>query len=126
VKPSVAQLENLLALKRHERPGEEYWQGFLSEFHQRQQEEVELGTGPMTVFGQLSAWFAEWGPTKWACAAGLAYTTVTVAWILIPKGQPPEPAPVPPVNYKVVPTPVPKVEHPVPVDLSSSTQGRAG
>jgi len=121
MKPSVAQLETLLALKRHEGPGEEYWQGFLSEFHQRQQEPAEVGSGLMNVFGQIGTWFADLGPSKWAYAAGLAYTTVTVAWILIPKDLMLEAAPLTPVNYKVVPAPAPKNEHPAPVDLSSST-----
>ena len=124
--PSVDQLENLLALKRHERPGEGYWQGFLCEFHQRQQEQAEVKSGLMNVFGQMSAWFADLGPSKWAYAAGLAYTTVTVAWILIPKEAAVGNAPLSPVNYQVVPAPAPKVEHPAPLDMSSSTQGSAG
>jgi hypothetical protein len=36
----VEQLENLLALKRHERPEAGYWQDFLAEFHQRQHEQA--------------------------------------------------------------------------------------
>lgn len=125
MRPSLEQLENLLALKRLEVPEEGYWQGFLCEFHQRQQQ-AEVKSGLLTVFGQLAAWFADLGPSKWAYAAGLAYTSVTVAWILIPKDLAIETAPLTPVNYKVVPTPAPEVEHPAPLNLNSSTQGSAG
>lgn len=121
MKPSVNQLENLLALKRHERPGAGYWQAFLSEFHHRQQAQREVRSGLLGVIGQLGGWFAALGPAKWACAAGLAYITVTVVWILIPKEVAVEIAPLSPVNYQVVPAPAPKAEPPAPLDTGSST-----
>ena len=41
MKPTVEQLENLLALRRDERPEEGYSQDFLCEFHHRQRERAE-------------------------------------------------------------------------------------
>jgi hypothetical protein len=126
VKPSVEQLENLLALKRHERPEEGYWQDFLCEFHHRQREQAAVKSGLSGFFSRVSDWFADLGPSKWAYGAGLAYATVTVAFFLMPKGVDVESSPASPVNYQVVPPPAPVVEQLDQLDLSPSTQGSAG
>jgi hypothetical protein len=126
VKPSVGQLETLLALKRHERPEENYWQGFLCEFHQRQREQAVVKSGLAGFCDRVSVWFSDIGPSKWAYGAGLAYATVTVAFFLMPRGAEVEHAPVSPVNYQVVPSPAPAVEQLDQLDLSPATQGSAG
>jgi len=126
VKPSVEQLENLLALKRHERPEEGYWQDFLCEFHHRQREQAAVKSGLAGFFGRVSTWISDLGPSKWAYGAGLAYATVTVAFFLMPKGVEVENTAPSPVNYQVVPTPAPTVEQLDQLDLSPSTQGSAG
>lgn len=125
MKPSVEQLENLLALKRHERPEEGYWQDFLCEFHQRQREQAVVKSGLVNFYSRVSAWFADLGPSKWAYGAGLAYATVTVAFFLMPKGVEVRNAPASPVNYQVVPA-APPVEQLDQLDLSPSTQGSVG
>jgi len=125
VKPSVEQLENLLALKSHERPEEGYWQDFLCEFHQRQREQAAEKSGLVSFYNRVSAWFADLSPSKWAYGAGLAYATVTVAFFLMPKVVDVENAPASPVNYQVVPT-APPVEQLDELDLSPSTQGSVG
>ena len=126
MKPSVGQLETLLALKRHERPEEDYWQGFLCEFHQRQHEQAAVKSKFAGFVESVSAWFSDIGPSKWAYGAGLAYATVTVAFFLMPKGEEFERTPVSPASYQVVPSPVPSVEQLEQLDLSPSTQGSAG
>jgi hypothetical protein len=126
VKPSVEQLENLLALKRHEHPEEGYWQDFLCEFHHRQRGQAAVRTGLANRLSRVSTWFADQGPSKWAYGAGLAYATVTIAFFLMPKGAELENAPVSPVNYQVLPSPAPAVEQLDHLDLSPSTQGSAG
>lgn len=125
MKPSVEQIENLLALKRHERPEEGYWQDFLCEFHQRQREQAVMKSGLADFFGRVSAWFSDLGPSKWAYGAGLAYATATVVFFLTPQGVEVQHAPVSPVNYQVVPM-VPAVEQLDELDLSPSTQGSVG
>jgi hypothetical protein len=125
VKPSVEQIENLLALKRHERPEEGYWQDFLCEFHQRQREQAVLKSGLSDFFSRISAWFADLGPSKWAYGAGLAYATATVVFFLTPQGVKVQHAPASPVNYQVVPQ-APPVEQLDELDLSPSTQGSVG
>lgn len=126
MKPSVEQIGSLLALKRHERPEDGYWQDFLCDFHQSQREQAVRKSGPMSFVGRLSGWFSDLGPSKWAYGAGLAYATVTVAFFLTPRGVDVEKTPAAPVNYQVVPAPAPPVEQLDQLDLSPSTQGNAG
>ena len=126
MKPTVEQLENLLALKRHERPEEGYWQDFLCEFHHRQRERAVMNAGFSGFMSRLSAMFSDLSPAKWAYGAGLAYATVTVAFFLMPRGVEVEKAPAVPVNYQVVPTTAPAVEQLDQLDLSPSTQGSVG
>jgi hypothetical protein len=125
VKPSVEQIENLLALKRHEGPEEGYWQDFLCEFHQRQREQAVMKSGLTEFFGRASAWFSDLGPSKWAYGLGLAYATAIVVFFLTPQGVEVQHAPVSPVNYQVVPV-TPAVEQLDELDLSPSTQGSVG
>ena len=125
MKPSVEQLENLLALKRYERPEEGYWQDFLCEFHQRQREQATVKSGLVNFFDRVSDWFADLGPSKWAYGAGLAYATATVVFFLTPRGVEVETGPAAPVNYQVVPA-TPPVEQLDQLDLSPSTQGSVG
>lgn len=125
MKPSVKQLENLLALKRYERPEEGYWQDFLCEFHQRQRQQATVKSGFMNVLSGLATWFADLSPSKWAYGAGLAYATATVVVFLSPRSVDVETAPPAPVNYQVVPA-APPVEQLDQLDLSPSTQGSVG
>ena len=127
MKPSVEQLGTLLALKRDERPEEGYWQDFLCEFHQNQRERAVKKSGLMTGLGHISTWFSELGSSKWAYGAGLAYATVTVAFFLTPRDVVKENTPASPVNFQVVPAPMPPaVEQLNQLDLSPSTQGKVG
>lgn len=125
MKPSVEQLENLLALKRYERPEEGYWQDFLCEFHQRQRQRATVKSTLAGFFSTISSWLADLGPSKWAYGAGLAYATATVMFFLTPRGVDVENAPATPVNHQVVPA-APPVEQLNQLDLSPSTQGSVG
>lgn len=48
----AARLQQLLAVKRYERPSDEYRDGFLAEFHRRQMADARRGG----LWGQLSGW----------------------------------------------------------------------
>ena len=126
MKPSDAQLENLFALRRDERPEEGYWQDFLCEFHHRQREQAVMKSGPRAFFAKFSEWISEMGPSKWAYGAGLAYATVTVAFFLMPRHAELENPALSPVNYQVVPSPQQAVEQLDELNLSPTTQGRVG
>lgn len=125
MKPTVEQLESLLALKRHELPEEGYWQDFLCEFHQRQRQHALSQSGVSALVARVSGWFADLGPSRWAYGAGLAYAAATIAFFLIPRGVEVEHAPAAPVNYQVVPV-APPIEQLDQLDLSPETQGNAG
>lgn len=127
MKPTIEQIGDLLALKRNERPEEGYWQDFLCDFHHNQRKQAVKTSGLTNLFGTLSGWFSEMGPSKWAYGAGLAYAAVTVAFFLTPRDVVKENAPVSPVNYQVVPAPTPPaVEQLNQLDLSPTTQGSIG
>jgi hypothetical protein len=125
VKPSVEQLESLLALKRNELPEERYWQEFLVEFHHRQRQRAASQSGLACLAARVSEWFSDLGPSRWAYGAGLAYAAATIAFFLIPRGVVVEYAPAAPVNYQVVPLAQP-IEQLEQLDLSPETQGSAG
>jgi len=123
VKPTVEQVETLLALKRHELPGEEYWQDFLCEFHHRQR--VSARVGVSSLVGNISQWFSDLRASRWVYGAGLAYAAATIAFILIPRGGDVIQAPATPVNYQVLPAAQP-IEQLEELDLSPETQGSIG
>ncbi len=127
MKPTIEQIGDLLALKRDERPEEGYWQDFLCEFHQNQREQAVKKSAVSHFFGNVTGWFSDMGPSKWAYGAGLAYAALTVAFFLTPREVVKEGAPVSPVNYQVVPAPTPPaVEQLNQLDLSPTTQGNIG
>ncbi|HSP42554.1 MAG TPA: hypothetical protein VLO11_06775 [Luteolibacter sp.] len=125
MKPTVEQVETLLALKRHELPGEEYWQDFLCEFHHRQRERVSAKSGISALIGGVSAWFTDFRASRLVYGAGLAYAAATIAFILIPRGAEVIDTQPSPVNYQVLPAAEP-VEQLEELDLSPETQGSIG
>ncbi len=126
MKPSVEQLENLLALKREERPEEGYWQDFLCEFHHRQRKQAVKQSGLMGFGGRFTHWFRDIGPSKWAYGAGLAYASIAAAVLLTSREVGVENPVSSPVNFEVVPAASPAVEQLDRLDLSPSTQGSVG
>ncbi|QJE95087.1 hypothetical protein [Luteolibacter luteus] len=126
MKPSVEEIGSLLALKRHERPEEGYFDDFLREFHQRRREEEALKTGPAGWLRRASAWFSNLGASRWAYGAGLAYATVMALFLLAPDTTPVQSAPPVPVNYKVAPAEPAAVEQLEALDLRPSSQGSTG
>lgn len=127
MKPTIEQIGTLLALKRHERPEEGYWQDFLCEFHQKQREQAVKKSGLTHFFNQAGAWFSDLGPSKWAYGAGLAYAALTVAFFVVPREAATPNTPVTPVNLQVIPAPAPPTLQQLhQLDLSPSTQGNIG
>ncbi len=127
MKPTVEQIGELLALRRDVRPEAGYWQDFLCEFHQKQREEAVRSSGIAGLFGRVSAWFADIGPTKWGYGAGLAYATVTMAFILPPSRVIKEGTSGIPVSYQVPSAMViPPIQQLNQLDLSPLTQGMTG
>lgn len=103
VKPSIKQLENLLALKRHERLGDAYWHDFLCEFHQRQGERTVKKSGIMHFLGHLPAWLSDLSSSKWIYGIGLVYAIITAVILLTNSAAEKINMPVMPVNFQVIP-----------------------
>lgn len=125
MKPTVEQIENLLALKRHELPEEGYWQDFLCEFHHRQRERAVATGGLRAMIDGVSSWFGDFRASRLLYGAGLAYAAATVAFIMIPRGAEVTDIPASPVNYQVIPAAQP-VEQLEQLDLSPETRGSIG
>jgi len=126
VKPTLEQLENLMALRREERPDEGYWKDFLCEFHQRQREEAARKSGVSLIAERAKEWFGNLGPSKWAYGAGLAYAAVAVGLLLSPKPADIEGSAPTPVNHQTPMDKPVRAEQLNQLDLSPSTQGAAG
>lgn len=126
MKPTVEEIGSLLALKRHERPEEGYFDDFLREFHQRRRAEESLKRGPAGWWKQASDWISSLGASKWAYGGGLAYAAVAAFFLLAPKSPDIQQAPSStPVAHEVKAT-APVVEQLDALDLRSTTQGRTG
>lgn len=127
MKPTVEQIENLLAQRRDERPEEGYWQDFICEFHQKQRERSVKGYGFSAFFSRISGWFTEVGPSKWAYGAGVAYATAAIALLVVLRDSKEEQVAPTPVNFQVIPAPEPPaIEQLKQLDLNPSTQGDIG
>lgn len=126
MKPTVEEIGSLLALKRHERPEEGYFDEFLREFHQRRRAEEAQKRGPAAWWKQTSEWISNLGASKWAYGGGLAYATLVAFFFLAPKSPDRQQAP-PATNVgHEVKVPAPIVEQLDALDLRPSTQGRTG
>lgn len=105
------QLGRLLGLKRHEKPPEGYLEDSLREFHLRRRREALQGGARTGLWRRFAGWLAGAGWTKWAYGAGVAYATVMVAWISLPRGheldrQAPLPASHPTPAFEKAPAPL--------------------
>lgn len=127
MKISDQQLGNLLALKRHEKPPEDYMEDFLREFHIRRREEAMQGGARRSLWARFTEWLAEPGLAKWAYGAGVAYAAVLAVVISLPRGQEVQQPALQPVSHPVM---VPAADD-VPtqlgeLDLRPSSEGTLG
>ncbi len=105
-KPSLETIQELLAQRREEPQGAEYWQDFLREFHHSQRQKALKKPSWILPFSGLAQRISELGSAKWAYASGLAYAAVTAAFLLTPR-EVANPVPTPTrVNYETVQAPV--------------------
>ena len=126
MKPTVEEIGTLLALKRHERPEDGYFDGFLREFHQRLRAEEAQQRGLAGWWRKASAWFSDLGASKWAYAGGLAYATAVALMMTVPRGQEMAPAEATKVSHEMKSIEPAAVEQLDALDLRPSTQGSTG
>jgi hypothetical protein len=105
MRPTLEEIQALLAARRPERPGVEYWQEFSVEFHRRQRERVAAQPGLWGLGSRLDRMLAQIGPAKWAYGAGLVYAALTVAFLLMPAPMDGDPPHRVPVTHQRVPAP---------------------
>lgn len=123
MKPSVEQISSLLSQRADIRQEEGYWEDFLSEFHHNQRVANTARFVPAAWFDHAKSWLSELGTSRWAYGAGLAYATVTVAFILYPREATIDSIRTTPVIHQVVPASLEQLDH---LDLDPSTEGTAG
>lgn len=126
MKPSVEQIQNLLALKRHEAPEEGYMEDFLVEFHRRRRQEAVRTTGLAANWQRFSDWFSNIGTSQKIYAGGLAYATILAALLLAPRENPEQAQPSVPVRNEVVPAKEKPVQQLEELDLSPASKGHTG
>ncbi len=85
-------VQKLIALKRYEQPPEGYFDDFLSEFQQRQREELLQRSAISLGWERFLTWFSEVGWSKWILGGGLAYAALMLVFVIV-KGKPVAPAP---------------------------------
>lgn len=125
MKPTVEQIGNLLALKRHERPPEGYMEDFLREFHQRTRQEAVNPTGLKAWWSRFSEWVSEPEKTKWLYGGGLAYAAIALGFVLVPRSTEVAAPVLEPARYEVLPV-VSEEPVPTPADKAESAPAADG
>lgn len=124
MKPSIEQLESLLATRRDESAPDGYWEDFLREFHHRQRLQEVRQSGVAACFARISDWISELGPAKWAYGAGAVYAAAAIAFLLTPRGVDVENHHPVPVGHEIISGPA--MEQLDELDLNPSIQGNSG
>jgi len=85
------EVQELIALKRHEQPDDAYFEEFLDEFHRRQRQDLLQRSSRSLFFERMGTWFT--GMNKWnlVLGGGAAYAAVMLGFFLMPKGDAPAP-----------------------------------
>lgn len=80
---SFEDTRKLIALKRYETPGEEYFENFLTEFHQRQRAEVLKLSAWQLLRERFDTWLIGWHGQRWLTAgAGAAFAAIVGTLVL--------------------------------------------
>ncbi len=87
-------VQKLIALKRYERPSDDYFERFIDEFRQRQRQELLNKSARGILFERVQTWMNGLGKQGWVYGAGVAYAVVMLGFFLIPQSQEPSVSPV--------------------------------
>ena len=80
-------LEKLIRLKRYEKPPDDYYDEFFSEFQARQRSEMLRQSAHGLFFERVSAWMWGLGNWRWLYAGGAAYAAVMIVVFLRPVSE---------------------------------------
>ena len=87
------QVQNLIRLKRFEKPRDGYFEDFLEEFQSRRDEEEALKPSTVSLGSRLADFFGGMNPGKWVVGAGVAYAALMLVVFSWPKGPETRPDP---------------------------------
>lgn len=71
-------VQELIALKRYETPGEEYFESFVDNFHRRQRQELMAEREKSGLAVKFQGWFSQLGWGKALLGAGAAYAAIAL------------------------------------------------
>jgi|APTNR8051073442_1049403.scaffolds.fasta_scaffold03301_7 hypothetical protein len=71
-------IQNLIRLKRHEKPDESFVEDFLTSFHQRQREDLLKRSARSLVLERISTYLANFFAPKWAYAGVAAVAAIAL------------------------------------------------
>lgn len=81
------QVQQLIALKRHEQPDDAYFEEFLEEFHRRQRQELLQRSSRSLFFERVSTWFSGGNKMRFLYAGGAAYAAIMFGFFFWPKSD---------------------------------------
>lgn len=78
-------VQQLVALKRHEQPNDAYFEEFLDEFHRRQRQDLLQRSSRSLFFERVGTWFSMGSKMRFVYAGGAAYAAVILGFFFWPK-----------------------------------------
>jgi hypothetical protein len=78
-------VEQLLRLKRHEKPADDFVEHFLVAFHERQRSEMLKHSAHGLLWERAKMYWEEMGFSKWGYPVGAAAAAVAVFWFWQPE-----------------------------------------
>jgi hypothetical protein len=87
VSKEFQELQELLEERGQGVPADEYFEGFLSDFHRRQRQDLMKRSARSLLLERMGVWLREMGGSKWAYGAGAAYVLVIVGLFAWPRGN---------------------------------------
>lgn len=79
--------QRLIRLKRYEQPPEDYFDGFLDEFHERQRSQLMKRSSRSLFFERLSAYLSDMTKSRWLMAGGAAYAVLMLGFYMMPSNK---------------------------------------
>ncbi|MCB1210818.1 MAG: hypothetical protein KDK97_15960 [Verrucomicrobiales bacterium] len=76
-------IQNLIRLKRHEKPDDSFVENFLTEFHQRQREDVLKRSARSLVWERFTTYFSDFFSPKWAYACVGAAAAIALTFFAL-------------------------------------------
>ena len=79
------EVQQLIALKRHEQPDDAYFEEFLDEFHRRQRQVLLQRSSRSLFVERIGTWFKGTNQWNFVLSGGAAYAAIALGLMLWPK-----------------------------------------